>query len=186
MEIARGLEGIAVAETRLSSVDGGRGELLIGGFPVGELAPRASFEEVLFLMWHGRLPERREHLELRRALGAERRLPDETTPLLRAAAARRVAVMDALEMALPTLRLAGDLDRGPAGEDIEQAARLVGRFPTIVGAYWRLLRGLEPVAPRADLGHAANYLYMIDGRGADQRSGARRWRPTSTRWSITA
>ena len=73
-------------------------------------------------------------------------------------------------MALPTLRLAGDLDRGPAGEDIEQAARLVGRFPTIVAAYWRLLRGLEPVAPRAELGHVANYLYMIDGRGAGREA----------------
>ena len=137
--------------------------MLIGGYPVGELAPRASFEEVLFLLWHGRLPEPRERADLQRALGAERGLPDETTQLLRAATARRVAVMDALEMALPTLRLAGDLESGQGGEGIEQAARLVSRFPTIVAAYWRLQNGLEPVAPRAELGHAANYLYMITG-----------------------
>ncbi len=164
MAIARGLEGVAVASTRLSHVDGERGELVIGGFAVEELAPRARFEEALFLLWHGRLPQADEHEVLRRELAAQRWLPAATLALLRAAAARPAGVMEALEMAVATLGLAGATD-AVEGRDagVVQAIRLVARFPTIVAGYWRLRQGLEPVPPSLRLGHAANYLYMLTG-----------------------
>ncbi len=70
-----GLEGIVAAQTRLSQVDGQAGELISAGFPVEELAPRASFEELVYLLWNDALPERQQLAECRHALAQERTLP---------------------------------------------------------------------------------------------------------------
>ncbi|HSS78722.1 MAG TPA: citrate synthase/methylcitrate synthase [Thermoanaerobaculia bacterium] len=154
----QGLEGVVAATTRLSSVDGEAGELLIAGFPVEELAPRASFEETAWLLWNGRLPTAEELAELRRRLAGRRNLPAATLELLRSAAKRQVPAMDALRMAAGTLSL---IEGG--GDPREDAVTLVAAFPTIVAAYWRLVRGEEPLASREDLGHAASFLYMLSG-----------------------
>ena len=155
---APGLEGIVAAETRLSSVDGEAGELVVAGFPVEEIASRASFEEVVYLLWHDTLPGAEQLAEFREALAARCSLPGATLDLLRAAASEKISVMDALRMA------AGTLSLGIPEEDAyEQALALVARFPAIVAAYWRLLHGKEPVEPDPELGHAANYLYMLSG-----------------------
>jgi citrate synthase len=154
----QGLEGVVAATTRLSSVDGEAGELLIAGFPVEELAPRAWFEETAWLLWNGSLPTADELEELRRRLAGRRALPTATLDLLRTAARRRVPAMDALRMAAGTLSLIDG-----AGDPQEDAVTLVAAFPTVVAAYWRLLRGEEPLAPREDLGHAASFLYLLSG-----------------------
>jgi citrate synthase len=159
--IARGLEGVVVTETRLSDVDGERGRLIIGGVAVEELAPQACFEEVLHLLWYDRFPSADECRELRGAVAAQRRLPAATVTLLRAAAARHVPGMDALRMGVATLSAAEPPPTATHATRVRDAIGLVARFPTIVAAYWRLQQGLEPVAPRADLGHTANYLYML-------------------------
>ncbi|HEX6385604.1 MAG TPA: citrate synthase/methylcitrate synthase [Anaerolineae bacterium] len=158
-----GLEGVIAAETELSSVDGQRGELIIGGFPVEELASKALHEEVIYLLWHGRLPDEPELTNFKRALAARRSLPDATLQLLRAVAAEKAPAMDALRMAAGTLSLG--LEEG----DNEQAALgLVARFPTVVAAYWRLRQGEEPIEPDPALGHAANYLTMLTGERPSQ------------------
>jgi len=149
-----GLQGVIAAETIMSSVDGQRGELIIAGFPVETLAENASYEEVVYLLWHGRLPSSAELAALRDELAARRALPAPALDLLRAAARRAVKPMDALRMA------AGTLDLDAAGD---LAPALVARFPTIVAAYWRLLNGQEPLQSDPALGHAANYLYMLSG-----------------------
>src|SRR5690606_27596066 len=95
-----GLEGVVAAETRLSHVDGKKGQLVIAGYPVEELAPNARFEEVAYLLFHDRLPSAGELRDYRQALASSRRLPDATLDLLRAAAARQVPAMDALRMAV--------------------------------------------------------------------------------------
>jgi citrate synthase len=153
-----GLEGVVAAQTRLSSVDGDRGELLIGGFPVGELAPRARFEEVVHLLWHGDLPAEAELRELRRQLAGLRRVPPATLDLLRAAAAGRLPAMEALRMAVGSLSLA------TSGDAQGDAALLVAQVPVLVAAYARLLQGQEPVEPDPGLSHAASYLYLLTGR----------------------
>ena len=140
-----GLEGVVVAETRLSMVDGERGELVVAGSRIEQLAGRA-FEDVVALLW-----------EAAGFAGARARavpLPPGTLALLRDAATRRVEPMDALRMAAGTLT---------AADDASAAAVLVGSFPTIVAAYARLSAGREPIEPRASLGLAANYLYMSTG-----------------------
>ena len=155
----QGLEGVVAATTRLSSVDGEAGVLLLAGFPVEEIAPRASFEEMTWLLWNGRLPTAEELGAFRRRLAGLRRLPPAVLDLLGAAARRRVAPMDALRMAAGALSLAD----GAGVEPKEDAALLVAAFPAIVAAYQRLLHGQEPVEPREDLGHAANFLSMLSG-----------------------
>ena len=140
-----GLEGVIAAETRLSMVDGERGELIVAGHRLEQLAGRA-FEDVVALLW-----EAAGHSGARVAAAA---LPAATLALLRDAAARRVEPMDALRMAAGTLT---------ATSDAAAAHLLVGSFPTIVAAYARLARGEEPLAPLESLGLAANYLYMSSG-----------------------
>jgi citrate synthase len=151
-----GLEGVVAAATALSDVDGERGELIIGGFPVGELAPRATFEETIWLLWNGQLPNGRELAAFQNDLASARRLPPPAVTLLAACARRSVDPMDALRIAAGTLSL-----------DDARPAAIVATVPTIVATFWRLGRGQEPVAPRQDLGHAANYLYMLTGEVPD-------------------
>lgn len=156
---APGLEGVVAATTRLSRVDGSRGELLIAGFPVEELAPRARVEEVFFLLWEDRLPTEAELDALRAELAAARHLPAEVVELLRARARMGCAPMDALRAgvaALPGSTGSGVATRG-------DAARIAGAVPSIVGTYHRLRSGREPVAPRTDLGHAASFLHQLTG-----------------------
>lgn len=153
-----GLEGVVAAQTRLSSVDGQAGELIIAGFPVEELAGQATFEETVYLLWHDSLPVPAQLAEFRAALAARRELSPVTLELLRAAAGQKAAVIDALRMA------AGTLSLQESDNSEQQALALVAAFPTIIAAYWRLLNGQEPLTPRPDLGHAANYLAMLFGQ----------------------
>jgi citrate synthase len=149
-----GLEDVVAVETRLSGVDGEAGELIIAGFPVEELAGRASFEEVLYLLWNDEVPDAGRLADFRAESAGRREMPLATLGLLRSVAAEKVPVMDALRMAAGTVR---------TGDDDEEAMSLMAVLPTIVAAYWRMLGGEEPVDPDPELGHAANYLYMLTG-----------------------
>ncbi|MCB8984764.1 MAG: citrate synthase/methylcitrate synthase [Ardenticatenaceae bacterium] len=153
-----GLEGVIAAETRRSYVNGQTGTLLIAGYPLADIAARATFEEVVYLLWLDKLPTAVELDNFKKQLAALRPLPAATLTLLRAIADSGVPAMDALRMAAGTLSLGVDETDASA-----LAMALVARFPTIVAAYWRLSHGQEPVAPTTDLGHAANYLYMLKG-----------------------
>lgn len=142
-----GLDGVVAAETRLSHVDGERGELVVAGLRLEDLA-RKPFEEVVGLLWGEAGFTGAAHV------GAHP-LREATIALLRDAAARQVPSMDALRMAAGTL---------VADDDRSAAEQLVGTLPTIAAAYARLSKGEEPLAPRSDLALAANYLYMLSGR----------------------
>jgi citrate synthase len=118
------------------------------------------------LLWHGRLPSPDELTSLRREIAGLRTLPDEAMQVVKAAA--RTPPIDALRMACATLSLDLPNPDGIAPDDDLQAAkRLTARFPTIVAAHARLSAGKEPIAPRADLPHAANFLYMVHGKEPD-------------------
>jgi citrate synthase len=166
-EIHSGLEGVYVTTTRLSKVDGTAGVLTIGGFPLEELAPNATFEEVLHLMWFDRLPTSSELEELRAELAGLRAIPEPTVDLLEAAAKKRLPTMDALRMGVDTLVLADDdpFDVSPEA-DMRRVKSVTARIPTVIAAYWRLLNGEKPVPPKTDDRHAANYLYMLQGEEA--------------------
>ncbi|ELZ86116.1 citrate (si)-synthase [Haloferax elongans ATCC BAA-1513] len=157
-ELNRGLEGIAVAETRLSYIDGEEGELIIGGFPLAELAGNATYEESVFLLLNDRLPTATELDEFRADLAARREIGSEVRDVLRRAAEADEPPMDALRMGVAAASLGTDVDSNESA-----AKRAVAVFPTVVATYWRYRQGEEPVSPREDLSHAANYLYMLNG-----------------------
>ncbi len=161
-DIARGLQGVILTETHLSQVDGQAGKLTIAGYPVQELAPNASYEEVVHLLWHDRLPNAKELLALTSGIAAERGLPKATLDVLAAAAERGLPPMDGLRLGLDSLSL---VDPDPSDTsrpaNLRRAISLVAHAPTVVAAMWRLLRGQKPVSPRQDLGQAANFLYML-------------------------
>ena len=152
MTHSNGLEGVVAARTRLSHVDGERGELIIAGYALAEFAANATFEEASWLLWNGRRPSASELDAFRRELAAKRALPPAITTLLRQCATTGVDPMDALRIATGAISLEG-----------EDAATIAAKIPTIVAAFWRLRQGTDPIPPRADLGHAENYLYMLTG-----------------------
>ena len=163
-KVIPGLEGVAAAETRLSYVDGLAGQLTIGGHPLMELAPNATFEEAAFLLWHDRLPDAQELAALKERFRGGQELPRTTRHVLEAAAARKAPVIDALRMACATLSL-GDPDPDDTTPDgqLRRAEKICAAFPVIVANYVRMRDGKDVVAPRDDFGQAANYLYMLTG-----------------------
>ena len=163
-----GLAGVHLATTRLSRVDGERGRLTLAGFELEEIAPQATFEEMIFLLGSGRLPLAGELEALRRALAERRALPGATLDLLRAAAQRDLDPMEALRMATASLDLADSV--GGTVATILDAAGLdaaalgtLARIPGVVAAFDRLRRGEEPLAPRPELGLAADFLARLRG-----------------------
>ena len=156
--ITPGLEGVIAAETRLSSVNGQIGELIIAGFAVEELANKATFEETAYLLWYGRLPNPAELIDFKARLVTLRSLPPTTLQLLKVVATEKISAMDALRMA------AGTLNVGLSNSHEEAALALTARFPTIVAAYWRLLHRQEAIEPDPTLYHAANYLTMLNAK----------------------
>ena len=165
----RGLDGIIATSTRLSHVDGLGGELIIGGYQLTELAGRVSFEEVAHLLWFGVLPGMDQVTTLRRDMAARRAVPESIMRVLRSAAT--TSPIDALRLACAMLSLdLADPDAISPSADLDAARMLTARFPTVVAAHARITEGKEPIEPRADLSHAANFLYMLNGKEPDPRA----------------
>lgn len=167
-EIARGLRDVILTETRLSTIDGYAGKLVIAGFPLEEIAPKATAEEMIYLLWYDHLPNKTELAAFRKSLSENRTLPEITITVLRAAASRKLPTMDALRMGVDTLSLVDpELADMSKAANLRRGARLLAHFPTIVAAYWRLLHNQQPIEPNPDLFHAANFLYMLEGKVPD-------------------
>ncbi|PSP31529.1 citrate synthase/methylcitrate synthase [Halobacteriales archaeon QH_10_67_22] len=164
-DVRAGLEGVTVAETSLSRVDGEAGELVVGGYPVEELAGNATYEEVVFLLLEGRLPTADELDSFRADLAARREIGEEVRNVLRRAADEGLPAMDALRMGVAAANLGGE-----TGDERETASRVIAVVPTVVATYWRYREGLAPVDPRPELGHAANYLFMLTGEQPTERA----------------
>ena len=135
--VHNGLEGIVAAETRLSMVDGERGELVIAGYRVEDAAPRFTFEEMVGLLFEDFGVRWQSH-----RYGKAAAVPPHSKS------------MDALRMGVASLS---------ADNDEEAVPMILSAFPVIVASHWRRQHGQEPIAPRSDLGFAANYLYMLTG-----------------------
>lgn len=161
--VARGLEGINVTATKLCRIDGFKGELIYAGYDIFDLAEKSTFEEVAFLLWNLRLPTKAELDELNAFLRHERLLDPIVERTLRDLY-MHVRPMRTLEIAV---ELIGALD--PNSSDLTQptlkktAARLMAKMATVIAAYDRLRNGKDPLPPRDDLNHAANFLYMLTG-----------------------
>ncbi|MFN8525803.1 MAG: citrate synthase/methylcitrate synthase [Chloroflexota bacterium] len=158
-----GLEGIVAARTDLSDVDGQRGILTIRGYDVEQLAGKVSFEEMAYLLWHGKLPNSAQLDDLNARFRKYRKLPAEAQTAVELGA-RRMQPMDALRFAVAALT-ADDPD--PTDEsheaNLDRAIRLVARVPVIVGTYQALRSGKSTTTPRDDLSIAGNVLYQVSG-----------------------
>ncbi len=162
-EQKKGLEGVVVADTRLSRVQGDIGRLIYGGYDIADLAENASFEEVIYLLWHGKLPTVAELESLRRAIIAEMPLPAQVIETMRTfpVSAHPMSVLRTAVSLLGVFDPEAD-DNSPEANR-RKAVRLTARIPTIIAAWGRIREGKEPVAPHPDLGIAANFLYMLHG-----------------------
>jgi len=169
-ELRKGLEGVLVAESALSFIDGEAGRLVYRGYSIEDLAREASYEEVLYLLWHGELPGRSELDRFESEMSTERAVSGDAIEAVRSLAAADEEPMGALRTATSMLSAYDDED-GSEPTDLDAALRkgrrLTARMPTLLAAYDRLRNGEEPVEPREDLGHAANFLYMLTGTEPD-------------------
>jgi citrate synthase len=158
-EYVPGLEGIIAARTEISLVDGANGRLVYRGYVIADLAEEMSFEEVAYLLWHGSLPNRAELDSLTLELAGSRALTPAATATLEALPAD-TDPMDVLRSVVSVQGVEHKLEK----PTVPLAVHATGSFPTILASFHRRGQGLEPIAPRADLGHAANYLYMLNGK----------------------
>jgi citrate synthase len=170
-ELKRGLEGVVVAESRLSYIDGDTGELGYLGYSIDDLAREASYEEVVYLLWHGELPDAAELSDFSAWMAKRRGLDEELLATVRKLAAAGETPMAALRTMVSSLSAydpdAGDADVTDIDANLRKACRITAKIPTVLAAFERFRNGLEAVAPREDLSHAANFLYMLNGEVPD-------------------
>lgn len=171
MEVKAGLEGVVFTETKLSAIDGEVGKLSFCGYDIRDLAAQASYEEVAFLLWYQRLPADSELEMLSNWLRANRALPKTVWGIMHSLP-DHATPMEALRTVASTLSM---FDRSCVHEEVGgsslcRAVSLTGKLPTIVASFDRLRRNRVPIEPRADLGHAANFLYMLSGQEPDEVS----------------
>ncbi len=162
--LVKGLEGVVAATTRLCDLDGQQGRLAYQGYDIDDLARRASYEEVVWLLWHGELPRAAELDGFRKELADARPLDGRVLKVLRLLP-REMEPMRVLQTAVALL---GGLDPDAGDNSPEanrrKAVRLVAQMATLTAAWHRVREGKRPVAPRPDLGHAASLLAMLAGR----------------------
>ena len=157
-----GLDGVPAAETVLSHVDGERGELIIAGERVGDLAGRAGFESVTARLWSSATGKAWTEAEVRAQLGAARERAFARLPEL-LGATRGLSIVDGFRAAIAGLRAESGLDH---------EVTIVGAFPVVAGALVQRAKGSAPVAPDARLSHAADTLKMLLGRAVEARDAA--------------
>jgi citrate synthase len=159
-----GLEGVVVAQTELSSVNGTEGILTYRGYNIHDLAGHATFEEIIHLLWHGTLPTTAQLAEINRQFSKHRNLTDEVQAVIRALP-RTGAPIDALKAGVTAMGMQ-DADQDNFEHDAIRAKglNLAAAMPTMLAAYQRLRSGGEPLQPQADLDTAGNFLYMVNGK----------------------
>ncbi|MFN2289739.1 MAG: citrate/2-methylcitrate synthase [Anaerolineae bacterium] len=171
VEIKRGLEGVVFTETHLSAIDGEIGKLSYCGYDIKDLAARASYEETAFLLWYQRLPAATELEMLSNWLRSNRRLPKVVWGIMHSLP-EQATPMEALRTIASTLSM---FDRACVHEEVGgsslcRSVSLTAKLPTIVASFDRLRNDRPPIEPRDDLGHAANFLYMLSGEEPDPAS----------------
>jgi citrate synthase len=157
-----GLEDVVAATSAICYLDGARGVLAYFGYDIHDLARGATFEEVCYLLWHGRLPDRAELGDLQSQLAAARPLSE---PVLRLM--KQLPPSDGMDtLRTMTSALAHydpEASDNSAQANYRKAVRLTGQLASLVATYGRLQAGGGPIQPDPALGHAANFLYMLTG-----------------------
>lgn len=162
--IAKGLEGIVANSTTLSDVRGEEGILIYAGYNINELAGKVSYEEVVYLLWHGELPNKAQLEALHQELGSQRELPQGVIDFLKSAP-KDANPMDVIRTGVSMLGL---YDKVPTGEidpvkNRRRAVSLTAKVGVIAAYYHRARLGKDLPPVRTDLGEAAHFLSLLNG-----------------------
>jgi citrate synthase len=164
-----GLEGVVAAQSSIGDVDGTNGVLIYQGLDIHDLAEHSTFEEIVYLLWHGRLPKREELDALRGELSSAMRLPGEVVDLMRSFP-REAEPMDALRTAVSALGFYDEGSRDLSREGaLRTATRLTAQLPVVVANFGRMREGKELIDADPTLNVASNFLYMLKGERPTER-----------------
>ena len=161
-----GLQDVIATTSDICFIDGEHGVLSYRGFDIHDLAARASFEEVCFLLWFGRLPTRDELSTLQSQLAEWRPLPEDVVRLMRSLPLGNG--MDALRTLTSALAHSDpDAAKNSPEANVRKAIRLTAQLATLVATYGRVAEGGTPIDPDPSLGHAENFLFVLTGERPD-------------------
>jgi citrate synthase len=168
--IKAGLEDIVAAESSICDVDGKEGRLIFQGYDVHDLAEHSTFEEVVYLLWFGKLPTKSEFTTFSNELRSNRNLPKEVVTIMKMLP-KSALPMEVLRTVVSMLSFYDPDDQNDSREaNVRKAIRLVAQLPTII-AYWDNIRNdKETLKPKEDLNLAANFLYLLKGTVPDEVS----------------
>ncbi len=161
-----GLEDVVVSTSEICFIDGHRGRLIYRGYDIDDLVAHSTFEEVVYLLWQGQLPSRKELETHVKALSAtaNRKLPAKLISMLKLLP-KKTTPMEALRTGVSALSAFDpDIDDNSREATLRKALRLTAQTPTLVAAWERIRRGKAPVAPNPRLTLSGNFLYMMSGK----------------------
>src|SRR5690625_1240785 len=163
MTVTRGLEGVIATESSICSIIDDK--LTYAGYSIDDLAENATFEEIVYLLWNRELPNQEQLNELRTELANNMEIPEGIIEHLRSYDISKVHPMAALRTAVSLLGLYDEeADVLDEEANLRKAIRLQAKVSTIVTAFARIRKGLEPVQPKNDLSFAENFIYMLNGK----------------------
>jgi len=170
--VSTGLRGVVAASSSIGDVNGDKGELIYQGLNIHDLATKSTFEEVVFLLWNGRLPKQAELDQLKQDLAASYELPWQITELIKGMCIRAPQgndTMDMLRTVISALALFDEEKQDLSREaSLRVATRLTARFPVVVAAIERARNNLEIIPAKPELNIATNFLYMMKGEMPDE------------------
>jgi citrate synthase len=163
-----GLRGVAVADTKVSFIDGEKGVLIYRGYRIEELAEQSSYPETAYLLLNGLLPHKQELEVFEKRLKEAREIPTYIVESLKRLP-NKAHPMDVLQASIPLLALADpDLEDETREANLNMAMRLIARLPAVVAAWHRIRNDLEPLPADAALPHAGNFLWQLHGEKPDE------------------
>ncbi len=169
-EVNAGLEGVVVGQQDICFIDGDLGELIYRGYNIDELAPNVSFEETVYLLWHGKLPNHEELGLLTERITTRRDLNKDHLNLIQSMP-RNARPMSVCRTGVSQIGLYDPekltFDRETS---LLKADDILAKMPTVMAAFARYRKGLRPIPPREDLNHAGNFLWMLNGREPSQEA----------------
>jgi citrate synthase len=161
---ARGLKGVVAADSAICDVDGDLGKLIYRGYNIDDLAEHSSFEEVSYLLFKGELPKKTELAEFKQSLAHHREIEPELMAFLKSVPPA-TPPMTWLRSAVSVSAQFDDLaEDNSLSVNFEKSIRMTAEMVSVVAAIRRLRDGLEPIPPRPELSHAANFMYMLNGQ----------------------
>jgi citrate synthase len=162
--MSKGLEGVIAASTAISYIDGIHGRLFYRGIDINELAEQSTFEETTALLWYGKLPNRQQLSSFEAKFKDNRQIPNEVLAMMMSMP-KKTTAMEVLRTAVSHLSAYDpeDLDNSLEAT-VHKSIRLTASMPTIIASWDRIRNGLWPIPPDTQLGHAANFLYMMSGK----------------------